>query len=136
MYTCLSFLLETFLTTITMRHPKYQYLIYSSVESVRKSEIKDQSEEGEHHQELDSWHKTTYKAGEGRDDQDLEVKDNQDHRPLKTQETISLYQDRYCNNIFKYLMYILTTLPFLTYNFCDSSNYTFPFFPTVIRVTG
>ena len=136
MYTCLSFLLETLLTTVTMRHPKHQYLIYSSMESVRKTEIRDQPEEDGHHQEPDSWHEIKHEACEGRDDQDMDVKNNQDHKPLNMQETKLLYQDHYCNNISKYLMYILTTLPFLTYNFCDSSNYTFPLFPTVIRVTG
>ena len=119
-----------------MRHPKYQNLIYSRLEPVRKIEVNDKPEEERNHQEPDSRHQTKYKEDEGRDDQDLEVKDNQDHGPINKQEIALLYQDHCCNIIFKYCMYILTTLPFFTYTFCDSFNYTFPHFSTVIRVTG
>ena len=119
-----------------MRHPKYQDLIYSRLEPVRKTEVNDKPEEERNHQEPDSRHQTKYKEDEGRDDQDLEVKDNQDHGPINKLEIAPLYQDQCCNIIFKYCIYILTTLPFFTYTFCDSFNYTFPHFSTVIRVTG
>ena len=131
MYNCLSFLFKPTLTKTSMSHPKNLYLIFSSLDSVRTTKIGDMPKESGSNQEFDSRNKAKHKTCQRRDDQDLDVENHQDYEPLRKPKNKILYQDYYCNNIIDDNMYIFNTLPFLSYNFCDPSNYTFPSFLTV-----